>query len=190
MPSRKLSPLTWTLPAAFALLLAGAYFNLHRKTEQDVKRHVRDTAQGATLLADWNQSLYLDLRVGEVNEEGQLLFWRLNDLPGGDPFFLRPGDDYGAILINQQIEDRPLARYILASQSTRRVLDTLNFSEFRRALASIPHTATIGIYGTCTVSRASGLPIGVFESFDKALQRSGAKVDPERPRIICYCREP
>lgn len=179
------------VPTAIAIVLVGVGLRLQWQSSQKYYKRIGDElAQRAAMNEEHERSLYLHLRVGEMNDAGRLLFWRLNDGSRGEPFFLSPEDDYGAILINQGSESRPLARYIFASQSTGKVLDTRNYSEFWKALAAVSKSSTIGVYETCSVSRAYGLPMEVIDNFEKALRRSGAKVDRENERTVCYCWKP
>lgn len=191
MASRKKSHITWMFPTAIAIVLVGVALRLQSQSSQEYYKRIRDElAQRAAMNEEHERSLCLHLRVGEMNDAGRLLFWRLNDDSRGEPFFLDEEDDYGAILINQGSDSRPLARYIFASQSTGKVLDTRNYSEFRQALAAVSKSSTIGIYETCSVGRAYGLPKEIIDNFDKALKRSGAKVDKENQRAVCYCWKP
>ena len=191
MTSRKKSHITWMVPIAVCIVLVGVGLRLQWQSSQKYYKRIGDElAQRAAMNEEHERSLYRHLRVGEMNDAGRLLFWRLNDASNGEPFFLSPGDDYGAILINQGSDSRPLARYVFASQSTGKVLDTRNYSEFRKALAAVPKSSTIGIYETCSISRAYGLPMEVIDDFEKALQQSGSRIEREDARTVCYCWKP
>lgn len=124
-------------------------------------------------------------KVGDLDKDGRLIFWSINAFDHNEPFILHK-DKYGVVLYNDGSEDHPVARYILAFQSTREIVHTSDFTTFRQALTRVPRGSIVGSYDTCSISRAYGLPSSVVSQFEKALSEAGVKVE-EDGRIVCYC---
>lgn len=113
------------------------------------------------------------------------MFWSINAFDHEEPFVLKDCD-YGVILINDGSEEGPVALYKFASQtgSTGEILTTKDVTAFQAALRKIPKGAPIGVYTTCSMSRAYGLPQQVKDDFKAMLKASG---HPLKECGVCYC---
>lgn len=125
-----------------------------------------------------------EIKVGEYNKEGRLVFWQINAFDHAEPFILQ--DDYGVMLINEGGEESPKPLYILARQSPPNIITTSNFEEFSIALSEIPSDAVVGSYGTCSVPRTYGLPDHIVEQYGAVIEKleSTNKIEEW---TVCYC---
>ena len=92
-------------------------------------------------------------------------------------------------LYNDGTEHRPIARYILACQSTREIVHTKDFALWQQAVTKIPRGTKVGSYDTCSVPRSYGLPDAVIHQFEQAFSDAGLQVETDL-REVCYCAGP
>jgi hypothetical protein len=125
-----------------------------------------------------------DFKVGDMDKNGRLIFWQIDAHDHMEPFILQ--DEYGVILANNGEVESPTPRYILACNSTKRIVDTNDFKVFLTEVNQIPRNSTIGRYDTCSIPRAYGLSNDVCHGFVKALTDRGLIIETEC-RGVCYC---
>ena len=97
-------------------------------------------------------------KVGDLSKDGRLIFWSIEAVDGNIRPFVLHDDEYGVVLYNDGTEDKPVAHYIFACQSTRQIVHTGDFAIWQQAVAKIPRGSTVGSYDTCSVPRSYGLP--------------------------------
>jgi hypothetical protein len=124
-------------------------------------------------------------KVGDLDGAKRLIFWSIDAFDHVEPFILHQ-DDFGVVLYNDGSEDSPVARYIIAFQSTREIVHTGDFAAFKHALSRVPKGSVVGRYDTCSVHRAYGLPSSVVMQFEQSLTDAGLRVE-EDARVVCYC---
>ncbi|WP_050027213.1 hypothetical protein [Verrucomicrobium sp. BvORR034] len=125
-----------------------------------------------------------DWRIGDVDEEGNLVFMTMDAFDHTEPFLLR--DPYEVLLMNDGTEEAPKARYVVAERATRRITDTYDYAEYLREIQRIPPGSVVGWFDTCSVPRAYGLPDAVKLACESALSAAGLQVETDG-RGVCYC---
>lgn len=112
---------------------------------------------------------------------------------GGVVSVLRPGDDYGVMLVNAgKGEEKPEMLVVVTRRHPAEVYHVRSFKELESVLRLFPAGALFYEYDRCLTPAAYGLPEGTWRKVAKVIRKCGHRFDDGEdarsgPRITCTC---